>query len=89
MLTYECAQKAKLKTVQSDKHSGLFGAFVAYNNSIVNTAPGPYSKHFIFLLTYEWAQKARALHYTKLKALQSDKHSGLFGAFVAYDKIVL
>jgi hypothetical protein len=31
------------------------------------------SQHFIFFLTCEWAQKARALHYTSLKRLPSDK----------------
>jgi hypothetical protein len=28
---------------------------------------GPYSKHFIFLLTYEWSMKARVLQYTRLQ----------------------
>jgi hypothetical protein len=30
--------------------------------SVVNTVLGPYSQHLIFFLTYEQAQKARALH---------------------------
>ncbi len=39
-----------------------------------------YSQHFIFFLTYEWAQKAIVLHYPWLKGFSSEKHSSLFGA---------
>jgi hypothetical protein len=31
-----------------------------------------YSQHFIFFVTYVWAQKARALGYTRLERLASD-----------------
>jgi hypothetical protein len=31
--------------------------------SVVNTASGPYSKHFFFFVTYEWIL---SLHFTKL-----------------------
>jgi hypothetical protein len=48
---------------------------------------GPYSLLLIFFLTYEWAQKARTLHYTKIKRLPSDKHSSLFRAFISYEEI--
>jgi hypothetical protein len=47
---------------------------------------GPYSQHFIFSLTYEWAQQARALNYTWLKGFPVKKHSSLFGTFVSYEK---
>ncbi len=40
-----------------------------------------YSQHFIFSITYEWAQKARLSHYSRLERLGGDKHSSLFRPF--------
>jgi hypothetical protein len=37
-----------------------------------------------FILTYEWAQKARTLWDVRLKDSIVKKHSSLFGAFVSY-----
>ncbi len=33
----------------------------------------------MYFLTWEWAQKARVLHYTRLERIYGDKHSSLFG----------
>jgi hypothetical protein len=41
-----------------------------------------YSQHFIFFLTYAWAQKVRKLHYTRQERLARDKPSSLLGTFV-------
>jgi hypothetical protein len=37
-----------------------------------------------FFVTYEWAQKAIVLYYTKLEKLASDKHSSLLGQFICF-----
>jgi hypothetical protein len=42
---------------------------------------GPYSQHFIFSVTNEWAQ-----YYTCLEKLASEKHSSLLGQLVSYRK---
>ncbi len=57
------------------KHSSLLGAFVSYEeNEVLRIRPqGPYLQHCIFFLTYEQAQKPKALHYTGIKRLPSDK----------------
>ncbi len=44
---------------------------------------GLYSQHFIFLVTYKWAQYARVLHYIKLERVAMDKHSSLLDPFVS------
>jgi hypothetical protein len=51
------------------KHHSLLGAFVSYEeNEVLRIQPqGPYLQHCIFLLTYEQAQKPKALHYTRPK----------------------
>jgi len=47
---------------------------------------GPYSQHFIFVVTYESAKQAGLLHITKLERLASDKHSYLLGLFISYEE---
>ncbi len=49
-------------------------------------AQGAYSQHFIFFVTYHWAQKARVLHYTRLERLARGKHSSLLDPFVSYEE---
>ncbi len=44
------------------------------------------SQHFIFFITYKWAQQARELHYNRVKDLPVDKHSCLFRAFISYEQ---
>ncbi len=39
---------------------------------------------FHFLLTHEWAQKAMALHNTRLEKIARDKHFSFLGPFVSY-----
>jgi len=46
---------------------------------------GQYSEHFIFFQTYQWAQQAGSLHYTRLARLARSKHSNLLGPFVSYN----
>jgi len=45
-----------------------------------------YSRHLILFLTYEWAQYARVLHYTRLEKLAEDKHYSLLGPFMSYER---
>jgi hypothetical protein len=45
--------------------------------------PGLYSQHFIFSVTYKWAQYPKVLHYTRLEMLDH-KHSGIYGSFLIY-----
>jgi hypothetical protein len=46
--------------------------------------PECFSHHFIFFVTYEWAQKARVFHYTRLETFVIDKQSSLLGLFISY-----
>ncbi len=39
----------------------------------------PYSQHFIFFVTYEWAQLAMSLHSNRMERLANDKHSSFLG----------
>ncbi len=50
----------------------------------MNRVPGVAFTTLIFYVTYEWAQRARVLHYTRLKILAKDKNSSLFGPFISY-----
>ncbi len=45
------------------------------NQALSMQPQGLYSQHFIFFVTYEFAQEARALHYTRLERIARDKHS--------------
>jgi hypothetical protein len=47
---------------------------------------GPYSQHFIFIVTYESAKQARVLHKTMLKNLAKSRNSKLLGFFISYDE---
>jgi hypothetical protein len=49
-------------------------------------AQGVFSQHFIFLVTYHWAQNARVLQYNKLERLARDKHSCSLDPFVSYEE---
>jgi hypothetical protein len=44
---------------------------------------GQYSRHFTG--TYERAQYARVLHYTRLKVLVREKPSSLLAPFISYE----
>ncbi len=52
----------------------------------MNVVPGAYSQHFIFFVTFEWAQSDRVLHGIWLWKLACDKHSSLLGKFVSYEE---
>jgi hypothetical protein len=80
----------RLEKPVSYKHSCFLGAFISYeeNKVLWILTRGPYSQHFIFLVTCEWALQARALHYTKQEWLAKDKHSILLGTFVSYKEKV-
>jgi len=45
-----------------------------------------YSQNFIFFATYEWAQWASVLHYTRLIMLAGDKYSSLLGPIICYEE---
>jgi hypothetical protein len=53
---------------------------------IILKVQGPYSQHFIFLVTYEWAKQARVLHCSGLESLVRDKHSSLLDPFISYEE---
>ncbi len=55
-----------------------------HGNKIQNQVP--YSQHFIFLVTYVWAQKARASEYTRPEQFGTYKHSSLMGKVVNYEE---
>jgi hypothetical protein len=44
---------------------------------------GPYSKHFIFYVTYEWPDKL-VLQYTGLESLASYKHPIIMGSIYKF-----
>jgi hypothetical protein len=44
------------------------------------------SQHFIFFVSYEWAQEESVLYYTKLERVARDKHSSLLGQFVSCEE---
>ncbi len=46
--------------------------------------PGYFSQNLIVFITYEWAQKARVFHYTRLETFVFDKQSSLLGLFINY-----
>ncbi len=62
------------------KRYSLMGPF--FKKQINEMALGPYSQHFMLFVTYEWAQKARELHYTRLEELAKVKHSSFMGPFL-------
>ncbi len=45
---------------------------------------GLYLRHFIFFVTYEWAQYVSVQNYARLEGLGMDKHSSLISPFVSY-----
>jgi hypothetical protein len=44
---------------------------------------GPFSRHFIFYITYKYA---RVLHYNSLERLAGDEHSSFVGLIVSYEE---
>jgi len=45
-----------------------------------------YTQRVTFFVTYEWAQYARVLHYTRLEELVRNKHSSLWVPFISYEE---
>jgi hypothetical protein len=75
----------KLERLARDKHSGLLGQPVSYEeNEVLWIWPrNLYSQHFISFVTYEWAQY-KLLHYIKLERLAGDKLFELLGKLVSW-----
>jgi hypothetical protein len=44
----------------------------------------PYSKHFIFFVANDWAQRARVLSNTRVESFAREKHVSLLIPFVIY-----
>jgi hypothetical protein len=65
----------RLERLAMDKDSSLLGPFVSYRENYVLWIQllGLYLQHFIFFLTYEWAE------YTRLERLARDKNPNLLG----------
>ncbi len=56
-----------------DKHSSLLGSFVSYKNEVLWIQhEGPFSKHFIFFLTYEWVKWSRIFWNSRLERLAGE-----------------
>jgi hypothetical protein len=47
---------------------------------------GLYSQHFIFVVTYDWAQKPECFSLASLSSLVQYKHPSLLGPFVNYEE---
>jgi hypothetical protein len=45
------------------------------------------SQSSILFVAHEWAQKAKALHYNRLKRLHNNKHSCLLDPFISCEEI--
>jgi hypothetical protein len=77
-----------LDILVSDKHSSLLDSFVSYEEIGVLwiLSQGLCSKHYMFFITYKWAQWARVLHYTRLERFATDKRSSLLGPPVSYEE---
>jgi hypothetical protein len=93
-ITYEWAQQARmldytwLEKLARDKHYSFLGLFISCNeNGILCIWDlGTYSQHFIFFVTYDWAQQARMLDYTWLEKLARDEHSSFLGPFISFEE---
>ncbi len=92
-VTYEWALLAwvlyyiSLKSIARDKHSSLLGPCIKYKENVVLWIQlhGQCSQHFIFFVTYKWAELAELLYYFNwLKILAMDKHSSLLDPFVSF-----
>ncbi len=72
-----------LETLTSNKCSCLMWAFISYkeNEVLWTRTLVPYSQYFIYIITNEWAQWTRLLHYP-LERLTIDKHSSITYPFV-------
>jgi hypothetical protein len=64
-----------LERLGREKHSSLLGPFIIYNEiksfeyAILRDH---INKHLMFLITYEWAKKARVYYYTARNAWQGE-----------------
>jgi hypothetical protein len=67
-----------------DKHSSLLGEFVSYKENEVMWIRSLVTIYFISFVTYQWAQKATAVHNIRLEKLYCDKLSSLLEEFVSY-----
>jgi hypothetical protein len=47
----------------------------------VEEVPGPYSQHFTYSITNEWARLARVLHFIQLERLARAKNSSFLGHY--------
>jgi hypothetical protein len=83
----------ELKRLASGKQSSLLGPLVTYKENKVLSIwlSWLFSRHFIYIITSEWAQKASVLHNTRLKRLTNDKQPSLLGPYVSYkeNKVLL
>jgi hypothetical protein len=55
-------------------------------NSAMNMATVILFIIHLFFVTYEWAQQARVLHFTRLERLVRDKYSISLGPFLSYEE---
>ncbi len=94
-VTCEWSQKARvlhyarLERLARDKHSTLLGPLISFEEIKVSWVwpLGLYSQCFIFYLTYELSQKARVLHYARLKRPARTKQFTLLEPLISYKTI--
>jgi hypothetical protein len=69
-------------------HSSLLGSFLSYKENEVfwKSCLVQYSQYFIFLVTYEWVQKATV--FVRGMPFQASviQHSSLWGSFLSYQE---
>ncbi len=96
-VTYEWAQETRmlhyiwLGGVAKDKHVSLLGPLVICeeNKLLWIQCHGFDLQHFIFSVTYEWAQETRMLHYIRLEGVDKNKRSSLLDIIVVYEENTL
>ncbi len=76
-------QYTRFKRWAKDKPSSLLGPFISYEKDKFSDF---YPRVHIFIVTFEWAQEATVLQYTRLERRARDKHSSLLGPIVSYEE---
>jgi hypothetical protein len=57
-----------------------------FSLKVCNKGHGLYSQHFIFFVTYKWAQLASVLNNFRMEWLATDKRPNLLNPFVSYEE---
>jgi hypothetical protein len=79
---------SRIERLARDKYSTSLGLFLSYEETEVLgvCGQGLYSHHFIFFITYKWAQYTTVVQYNRLERLARDKYSTSLGLFLSYEE---